>query len=160
MDFNRIWRGGRGFLEDLSRISRIPRGFLDDLASKTMNSRPAGARRDWPELAGAGWARPELAGLGQSWLGSAEPARRPQKSHFWQMASGLDHRGVGTPYLFHTFQRRSNRGRATILDGSTDGDEISVKGKSLVPPIFGAPTVAANGNKLQSETHPLIFDQK
>ena len=136
MNFNRIWRGGG---------ARIPRGFLEDLGSKTMNSRPAG-------LGGTGQSSPELAGLGQSWLGSAEPARRPQKSHFWQMASGLDHRGVGTPYLFHTFQRRSNRDPAIILDGSTDGDEISAPGKSLIPPTLGAPKGAANGSKLESET--------
>ena len=107
-----------------------------------MNGQPAGARRDWPELAGPC----------QSLLGLAEPASRAQKSRFRQLVSGLGQGDAGTPYFFHTFQRRSNRGRATVLDGSTDGDEISVKGQSLVPPISGTPTGAANGSKLQSET--------
>ena len=143
MDFNRIWRGGRGVLEDPSRISRIPRGFLDDLASKTMNSRPAGARRDWPELAGAAWAWPSpLAGL-KNLVSGTWPA-------VWAMVM----RG---PHIFHTFQRRSNRGRATILDQSSDGDEISVKGKSLIPLTSGAPTGAANGSNLQSEIPLLDF---
>ena len=40
------------------------RGFFEDLASKIMNGRLAGARRDWAELAGAAWAWPSpLAGL-------------------------------------------------------------------------------------------------
>jgi len=100
--------------------------------SEAAGHRPAGGRR------AAKRRRPE--------------AGRPQKSHFRQLASGLSHGDGGTPYFFHTFQRRSNRGRATILDQSTDGDEISVKGKSLVPPISGSPMGAANGSNLQSET--------
>ena len=90
----------------------------------------------------------------------AEPARRPQKSRFRQLVSGLGHGDVGTPYFFHTFQRRSNRGRATILDGSLDGDEIPVKGKSLIPLTSGAPTGTANGSNLQSETPPLKINKK
>ena len=90
--------------------------------------------------------------IGHRPAGGRPEAGGPQKSHFRQLASGLSHGDGGTPCFFHTFQRRSNRGRATILDQSSDGDEISVKGKSLVPPISGPPTGAANGSNVQSET--------
>ena len=106
----------------------------------------------WPEFPAALRSSAGLAGARQSWLGFVERARRAQKSRFRHMASGLGHGDVGTPYFFHTFQRRSNRGRATILDQSTDSDEISGKDKSLVSPISGPPTGAANGGNLQFET--------
>ena len=116
--------------------------WAEDLASKIFQNhrsdRPPAGRRQARGQQAAKRRRPE--------------AGRPQKSHFRQLVNGLSHGDAGTPYFFHTFQRRSNRGRATVLDGSTDGDEISVKGKSLVPPISGTPTGAANGSKLQSET--------
>ena len=121
----------------------------EDLASKIsenlQSGRPPAGRRQARGRRAAKRRRPE--------------AGRPQKSHFRQLVNGLSHGDAGTPYFFQTFQRRSNRGRATILHGPTDGDEISAKGKSLVPPIFGAPMGAANGSKLQSETSMFRMDK-
>ena len=51
-------------IKEISWFWKGERGFFEDLASKIMNGRLAGARRDWPELAGAAWAWPSpLAGL-------------------------------------------------------------------------------------------------
>ena len=68
------------------------------------------------------------------------------------MADGLGHVGVGTPCFLHTFQRRSNRAPAIILEESTDRIETVVKGKSFMPPNSIEPKGAANHSGPQSET--------
>ena len=68
------------------------------------------------------------------------------------MADGLGHVGVGTPCFLHTFQRRSNRAPAIILEESTDRIETVVKGKSFMPPNSIASKDAANNSGPQSET--------
>ena len=58
-------------IKEISWFWKGQRGFFEDLASKIMNGRLAGARRDWPELAGAAWAWPgQPAGLKNLVFGS------------------------------------------------------------------------------------------
>ena len=58
----------------------------------------------------------------------------------------------GDPIFFHTFQRRSNRDPAIVLERSMGRDEICVKGKSFMTPISIEPMGAANDRPPQSET--------
>ena len=116
--------------------------WAEDLASKLFQIQRSG----WPP-AGRRQARGRRAAKRRR-----PEAGRPQKSHFRQLPSGLSHGDAGTPYFFHTFQRRSNRDPAIILDGSTGSDEILLTGKSLIPPNSNAPMGAANGGNLESET--------
>ena len=111
-----------------------PLKFLQNLLSE-----PAGTR---PELLRA------PVGLNRA---PAE-ASWAQKYHFRPMADGLGHVGVGTPCFLHTFQRRSNRAPAIILEESTDRIENVVKGKSFMPPNSIASKDAANNSGPQSET--------
>ena len=79
-------------------------------------------------------------------------ASRARKSHFRPMPHGPEPVDMGTPYFFHTFQRRSNRDPAIVLEGSMGRDEICVKGKSFMTPISFEPMGAANDRPPQSET--------
>ena len=79
-------------------------------------------------------------------------ASRARKSHFRPMTHGPEHVDMGTPYFPHTFQRRSNRDPAIVLEGSMGRDEICVKGKSFMTPISIEPMGAATDSPPQSET--------
>ena len=71
---------------------------------------------------------------------------------------GPEHVDMGTPYFSHTFQRRSNRDPAIVLEGSMGRDEICVKGKFFMIPITIEPIGAANDRPPQSETSSKFLD--
>ena len=96
--------------------------------------------------------RPELLRAPVGLIRAPAEASWAQKSHFRPMADGLGHVGVGTPCFLHTFQRRSNRAPAIILEESTDRIETVVKGKSFMPPNSIESKGAANNSGPQSET--------
>ena len=68
------------------------------------------------------------------------------------MAHGSEHVGAGTPHLFHTFQRRTNRAPAIILEGSLGRTETGVKGKSFMVPNSIESMGSAHDSTPQSET--------
>ena len=96
--------------------------------------------------------RPELLRAPVELIRAPADASWTQKFHFRPMADGLGHVDVGTPCLLHTFQRRSNRAPAIILEESTDRIETVVKGKSFMPPNSIASKDAANNSGPESET--------
>ena len=91
------------------------------------------------------WLPAGLAELG-------EPAPPGSKISFLADGRRSGPWSCGDPIFFHTFQRRSNRDPAIILDGSTGSYEILLTGKSLIPPNSNAPMGAENGGNLESET--------